>query len=131
MKFADHPILVIEDDEDIGYILEAVLKAKNCTVQQARNGREALELIEREGLPSLILLDMRMPVMNGWQFAAAFRAKYDRRVPIVVMTAASDPEMRARQVQADGWIAKPFSIRALVECLQRHLPSDHLFNHVA
>jgi CheY-like chemotaxis protein len=112
-------ILVIEDDEDILLTLETFLEGEGYRVQAAANGREALEAIEARGqLPALILLDMRMPELDGWQFAAAFREKYGGAAPIVVMSAAADTAQRAQEIGATGWLSKPFDLSALLEVLR-------------
>jgi CheY-like chemotaxis protein len=112
-------IMVIEDDEDILSTLESFLEGEGYRVQAAANGREALEAIKAGGqLPTLILLDMRMPVLDGWQFAAAFREQYGGAAPIVVMSAAADTAQRAQQIGATGWLSKPFELSALLEVLR-------------
>jgi CheY-like chemotaxis protein len=117
-------IMVIEDDEDILSTLQTFLEGEGYRVQAAANGREALEAIEVRGqLPTLILLDMRMPVLNGWQFAAAFREQYGGAAPIVVMSAAADTAQRAREIGASGWLSKPFELSALLEILRACSPA--------
>jgi urea transport system substrate-binding protein len=112
-------ILVIEDDEDILSTVETFLQSEGYRVQAAANGHEALEAIKVRGqLPTLILLDMRMPVLDGWQFAAAFREQYGGAAPIVVMSAAADTAQRAREIGASGWLSKPFQLSALLEIVR-------------
>ena len=112
-------VMVIEDDEDILSTLEMFLEIEGYHVQVAKNGREALEAIKASGrLPALILLDMRMPVLDGWQFAAAFREQYGRAAPIVVMSAAANTAQRAEEIGATGWLSKPFTLSALLEILR-------------
>jgi urea transport system substrate-binding protein len=112
-------ILVIEDDEDILATLETFLETEGYQVQAVANGHEALEAIKGRGqLPSLILLDMSMPVLDGWQFAAAFREQYGGATAIVVMSAAADTAQRAREIGASGWLSKPFKLSALLEIVR-------------
>lgn len=109
-------IMVIEDDRDILSTLEDFLEGEGYRVQAVTNGLEALEALEARGeLPSLILLDMRMPVLNGWQFAAAFRDKYGVAAPILVMSAAPDTRQRAQEIGATAWVSKPFELSVLLE----------------
>jgi CheY-like chemotaxis protein len=115
-------ILVVEDDEDLLAIVQAMLEASGFEVLTAANGREALERVAAR-MPSVILLDLKMPVMNGWQFAAEFRARFDTRARIVVMTAADHASERAREIAAEGWLAKPFRKDQLIEALGAQLPS--------
>ena len=68
-------VLVVEDDEALRDIVELALTDAGYRVVTAANGRAALDEVARE-MPGLILLDMKMPVMNGWEFVSAFRARY-------------------------------------------------------
>ena len=79
-------VLVVDDDDDIREVLELALVEQGYVVSQASNGRAALEVVSHE-MPSLILLDMKMPVMSGWEFAAELGRRYARRAPIVVISA--------------------------------------------
>jgi CheY-like chemotaxis protein len=112
-------VLVVEDDPEVSSMVRLILESEGFIVTNAFNGHEALEEIKRE-LPDLILLDMKMPVMNGWQFARAFMAEHDHVVPIVVITAAEDAQRRAREVEAHAWIGKPFRMQELLEAVRRY-----------
>lgn len=107
-------VLVVEDDPDLAALEAEVLKLRGHEVDVACNGREALEAVER-ARPDLILLDMKMPVMNGREFADEYRRREPSTAPIVVVTAADDAQRRAAEVGASGWIAKPFDPDALVD----------------
>ena len=113
-------VLVVDDDDDIREVLEMALEEQGYVVSQASNGREALEVVSQE-MPSLILLDMKMPVMNGWEFAAELGQRYAQRAPIVVISAAEDARRRAAEVGAQGWIGKPFELDDLLEIVKRNL----------
>jgi CheY-like chemotaxis protein len=106
-------ILVIEDDPDLRAVLVSELELEGYDVAEAANGRDALQKIERF-MPNLILLDMRMPVMNGWDFAREFQRRHDRKARIVVVTAAANPKLHAEAIGADGWLAKPFELNELI-----------------
>jgi CheY-like chemotaxis protein len=86
------------------------------------NGAEGLQALEGTDhqFPRLVLLDMLMPVMDGWEFARRFRERYNRRVPIVVMTAATNAQERAAQVDADAFLGKPFDLDDLLACVERY-----------
>ena len=99
-------ILIVDDDADLRDFLQLMLTSMGFEVTSAANGQEALDLMERQN-PDLILLDMKMPVMNGWEFCRALESR-DARPPIVVLTAAPDPAARAAEAHADGWLGKPF-----------------------
>jgi DNA-binding response OmpR family regulator len=112
-------VLVVEDDPDLLALMDMILSDAGYRVRTAAEGGAALELIAQE-MPALILLDMRMPGMNGWEFARAFRARHRRAIPIVVVTAAEDARARAEEIAADGWLAKPFDLDAVVAVAERH-----------
>jgi CheY-like chemotaxis protein len=70
-------------------------------------------------MPGVILLDMRMPVMNGWEFARAFAERHGRACPIVVVTAAENARLRAEEIGADAWLEKPFDVDAVLAAVER------------
>jgi CheY-like chemotaxis protein len=99
-------ILVVDDDPDLREFLQLMLTSLGFNVTSAANGQEALDDMVNHN-PDLILLDMKMPVMNGWEFCRALEGR-EPRPPIVVLTAAPDPAARAAEVCAEGWLGKPF-----------------------
>jgi DNA-binding response OmpR family regulator len=113
------PILLVEDDPDLLALEEIILVDAGYRVRKAPEGRAALAAIAEE-MPSLVLLDMRMPGMNGWDFAREFRARYGRAAPIVVVTAAENARDRAEEIGADGWLAKPFDLEDVLRAVERH-----------
>jgi two-component system, chemotaxis family, chemotaxis protein CheY len=113
-------VLVVDDNDDIREVLGLALEQEGYVVMQAENGRAALEVVAR-GMPALILLDMKMPVMNGWEFAAELRRTYAGSAPIVVISAAEDARRRAMEIGAQGWVAKPFELGDLLEIVRRNL----------
>jgi CheY-like chemotaxis protein len=113
-------ILIIEDEEEILYTLKDFLELEGYQVLTALNGFEAIQLLEKSKMPNLILLDMKMPIMNGWEFAAAFLAKYDHKCPIVITTAAGDAAQRAKDIKANDWISKPFDLDTLLEKIKKN-----------
>lgn len=110
-------ILVIDDDTDLREFLRLMLTSMGFEVTTAANGQEALEFMEGHD-PDLILLDMKMPVMDGWEFCRALEGR-DSRPPIVVLTAAPDPADRAAEAHADGWLGKPFEYADLEATVRR------------
>ncbi len=114
-----HPILVVDDDESILDLVEMTLTDEGYSVVLARNGSEAMDQLERI-IPGLILLDMRMPEMDGWEFAEAYRKARTQTAPMVVITAARDAAERAAQIKADGYVGKPFDLDDLVAVVERY-----------
>jgi CheY-like chemotaxis protein len=111
-------ILVVEDDDDLRTFVAMVLEDAGYSVMEAANGAAALQTLEHVA-PSAILLDMKMPVMDGWQFAARYSQRPTVKAPIIVMTAAHDAAIRATQVQAVGLLSKPFELTELLEIVDR------------
>jgi CheY-like chemotaxis protein len=113
-------VLVVEDDPDLLALMEMILEDAGHRVRTAPEGRAALERVAEE-MPGVILLDMRMPVMSGWEFAREFRARHGRAAPIVVVTAAENAQARAAEIGADGCLAKPFDMGDVLGAVARHL----------
>jgi len=102
------PVLVVDDHAEDRELLCRLLKKEGWSVREAGNGREALEIVAQE-LPSLIMLDLTMPVMDGFEFAREFRKVEPwKKVPIVVITALDldDAELAELQVHVDSVIRK-------------------------
>lgn len=108
-------IMVVEDERDIRLSLKEILELEGYDVLTAENGLDALNILKISTPPNLILLDMKMPVMNGWEFADQFRKTYNSSTPIVVVTAAADSEQRAKDIKATGWVSKPFELGELLK----------------
>lgn len=120
---SDKSVLVIDDDEDLCDLVAAVLRDEGYEVRTAHNGAQALDDLHQHGVPDLILLDMKMPVMDGWEFARRLEGEYDHQTPVVVISAAENPGQRAADIGASGWIGKPFDIDGLVHEVDAHLRS--------
>ena len=110
-------ILVADDDPEMVNIIDEALSYKGYRVVTAKNGKEALERVEAEA-PDLVLLDMKMPVMDGWAFTKALRERHGRTIPIVVITAMEDSQLRADELGAEGELGKPFNMQQLYEVVE-------------
>jgi CheY-like chemotaxis protein len=110
-------VLVVDDEEAIRLTLVGVLELEGYVVRTAANGAEALAAVEAE-LPCAVLLDMRMPVLDGWGFAAALRDR-GLHVPIAVMTAAQNAQLWCDEIGADVCLSKPFDLDAVVATVAR------------
>lgn len=113
-------ILMIEDEKDILSTMKDFLEFEGYDVLTAENGLLALDILKNSEMPNLILLDMKMPKMNGWEFAAAFSETYKNATPIIVATAAVDAEQRAKDAKAVDWVEKPFDLDLLLEKIKKH-----------
>lgn len=114
-KPANRTVMVVEDDERIRAFITAGLQKNGYQVVTAANGQEALEFIQRTP-PRLVLLDLNMPQMGGWQFLQ--RRRYDSRlqgVPVIVISGDGTlPRANAPQ-EGIACLAKPFELTTLVE----------------
>jgi CheY-like chemotaxis protein len=115
-------VLIVDDDADMLEVMELVLRDAGYPTRSALNGRLALDAVAN-GMPRLILLDMLMPVMNGWQFAREFRARYGDEVPIVVATAAEHVRARSDGLDASDVLPKSFEVADLLRIVARHVPA--------
>jgi CheY-like chemotaxis protein len=114
-------VLVIEDDVDILRAVVQVLEDEGYAVRAAENGRVALALLRAPGVPPpcVILLDLMMPVMDGW----AFRAEQVRdpalaSIPVIVLTADGNAAEKAALMNGVGALRKPVELLTLLEAIQ-------------
>lgn len=119
-------VLVIDDEPDVRAVCAAVLSRAGFVVLLATNGPEGLALLDHHDV-SLILLDVMMPGMNGWEVLREVR-RVDRRLPVVMLTARNEESLRilAFDLEADDYIAKPFGRHELVARIRaqfRRLPN--------
>ena len=115
-------VLFVDDDPDLRGAVRTILNLGGYEARCVANGEEALEAVA-EKMPAVVLLDMLMPVMNGWECATELRARFGRNVPIVVVTAAEHAQARAAQI---GGVAdvlqKPFDMDDLFRVVARYVP---------
>jgi two-component system, chemotaxis family, chemotaxis protein CheY len=123
VTMAQRRILVVDDDTGIRSFVEMALDSEGYAVSTATNGAQALAVTDQVH-PDLILLDMRMPIMDGWTFARRYREQDGPKAPIVVITAATDAGERAAEIQADGYLGKPFDLDELLGLVSRYTSRD-------
>ena len=112
-------ILVIDDDDDIRAVLAMVLDEAGFRVVTAANGREALEHLREDPQPDVILLDLMMPEMDGYQFRAEQqRDPALRAIPTLIVTAGTVTS-RVEALGAEVILRKPVSLRRLVDTIRR------------
>lgn len=115
-------ILVVEDDEEIAYLLKFMLEREGYHVSHAIDGKEAIRLIDEMSSPNLVLLDVMLPYHDGFQLITYIRKKEDwKEVPIVMLTAKSQETSIARALEAgaNDYIVKPFQPLELMVRLRR------------
>jgi signal transduction histidine kinase len=113
-------ILLVEDDRSIREAVQSVLEDEGYEVLQSGNGRDALDRLRSGVRPDLVVLDLRMPVMDGWEFRAA--QKNDPNLAgIPVLAVSADGSAKAEAIAADGYLRKPLSTRTLLETVARIL----------
>lgn len=119
-QLKQRPILVVDDDEDLLDMLVDLLAAAGYEVGWAVNGADAFDQIQKGGLPSVIFLDMHMPVMTGAEFLELRQKHRDlSKVPVVVMSAHAVSFSRAAFGVVDV-IVKPFSFDELLRVAKRY-----------
>jgi two-component system chemotaxis response regulator CheY len=113
-------VLIVEDEDAVGEIIVDILSDAGFAVRRARNGREGLAVLG-QWLPRVILLDLMMPVMDGWTFRAEQRrlSGPEAEVPVIVLSGARDVRMRAGELQAVQAISKPFDLDEVVGAVER------------
>jgi CheY-like chemotaxis protein len=109
-------VLVVDDNWDIRLLIGIVLRRLEAEMIPASSGPQALELLRSGPLPDLVLLDIQMPVMDGWDTLTAIRAdERAKDLPVVLCTVKASPadNLRGWTLGCDGYISKPFRIAEL------------------
>lgn len=119
----DAPILVVDDDPDALDIVRTFLESKGYRVVTATDGREALVKVE-ESRPALVLLDVMMPEIDGWEVARTIKNSSEfRDTRVVMLTARSDftDKQEGLRAGADDYIVKPIRLQELGQKVERNL----------
>jgi len=114
-------ILVVDDDDNIRQIVQLCLSDEGYRVRDAPNGEAALEMLGNFD-PELILLDLRMPVMNGWEFARRYRTRPGPHAPIVAFVAALNAKEECAGLETVAILSKPFDLDDLLAAVRAQLP---------
>ena len=114
-------VLLVEDDDDERDALAALLEQEDYRVLQAPNGAEALKLLEAEpGQCQLILLDLMMPIMNGWDFRKLQKRKAAlANIPVVLMSAGAQIAFAVEDLDAAGYVTKPVEFSDLLQKVEQ------------
>lgn len=115
-------VLVVEDDSDLRESICAVLKDAGYTSWAAENGEVALERARAER-PCVILLDLMMPIMNGWEFRSEqLKDPHISSIPVIIMTADDRAPEKAKTLHTD-YLRKPITLDALIELVGNYCGS--------
>jgi CheY-like chemotaxis protein len=121
MTVKDDYILIVEDDTELREGLSDALLLEGYRVETAENGQSALRFLKGAARPCLILLDLMMPVMDGWTFRQELLNDTELAdIPVVVMTAAN--ASAARSVRAHKTLQKPLEMNTVVDVVLQHCP---------
>jgi CheY-like chemotaxis protein len=113
------PVLIVEDDEDLREMMAQMLTLEGFQAVAVANGREALEYLHESGRPDVILLDLMMPVMDGWEFRRQQRADPALApVPVIVLSALD--QARASSLEAEAFLKKPLDFDRLISLVRTY-----------
>lgn len=117
----DEFVLLVEDDDDMRQDLAFLIAHRGHRVETAANGQEALDKLEKLGPPCIIILDLMMPVMDGWQTRAELlRRPTLSAVPVILLSGIADIQNEARSLQALAYLTKPIDLPRLYEMVSAH-----------
>jgi CheY-like chemotaxis protein len=119
-------VLVVDDDTDLRQLTAVLLSCNGYDVVQASNGQEAIGQLHQHS-PDLVILDLNMPVMDGWQFRAEQLRLPDGQltaIPVLLLTGEDRSDDHARTLKAVGFIKKPFDADELLKAIESALPHD-------
>jgi CheY-like chemotaxis protein len=122
---APRRVLIVDDDPDLSEVLRRVLHRCGYAVQVARNGREALEALRQGQGPEVVLLDLMMPDMNGWEFRAEqLKDPELSGIPLVVFSGHGKIEQDTASIKAAANLRKPVALEDLLQVLGRVLAGE-------
>ncbi len=125
MSFSQYKILHVEDLEDNRGIIRQLARRMGVTLLEAGDGLEGVAIAKRE-LPNVILMDLSLPIMDGWEATTQLKADpTTRHIPVIALTAhaMAGDEQRARAAGCDGYVAKPIDLVSFQRLLERVLHS--------
>jgi two-component system, OmpR family, response regulator MprA len=114
-------LMVVDDDEDIREVAKLLLEIEGYRVATASDGADAWEQVNESERPSLILLDLMMPRMDGEQFIKALRASPLAGIPVVIMSGQNAADDKAKELAADDCLTKPTDLEQLLLTIRRCL----------
>jgi len=120
VTFVCHTVLVIEDDEPILFAIQETLALEGYKVVTAMDGKKGLAILHTVEPPCLILLDLMLPIMNGWEFLDQLKKEGDTlaAIPVVIASAAGKAALTATK-RAQGYIKKPIDLELLLTTVRK------------
>jgi CheY-like chemotaxis protein len=114
-------ILLVEDDDDIRETLADLLRSRGYAVTAVTNGRDAIEWLKRSAAPCLIILDLMLPIMDGWEFRAQQMTDPSlAAIPVIVLSGISDAKQHAVNLRAVDYLPKPIDLDRLYKTVEQH-----------
>ena len=123
-KLKNKIVLIVDDEERNLFALSSYLETLDMFVRTARNGEEALSMINAGPMPDIVLLDMMMPVMDGFETLAAMKKNGClEKLPVLAVTAKAMKGDKEKCLEAGAWdyLSKPVDIRSLIEKMERYI----------
>jgi CheY-like chemotaxis protein len=126
VKSQGKTILIVDDEDGMRSLLSHLLTREGYQVKTATQGFDALDVLAKDpSLPALILLDLRMPVMDGWQFRKLQRENSRiAGIPVVVITSAQTTEDDVKSIQAAAYLTKPVQAAMLLKLVREHAAGE-------
>jgi CheY-like chemotaxis protein len=126
MSVPKKPVLVIEDDTEIREALSDILSSEGYTVHTANNGQEGLDYLKTQRQkPGIIILDLMMPIMDGWHFRNHQLQDPDlAKIPVVIITADGNASQKAKAMNATAGLKKPIDLDEFLETIQKSIISS-------
>ena len=117
----ERPILIVDDDQGVRGVLAQILEDEGHAVRTATNGLDALEKLRGAVTPCVILLDLMMPVMNGWEFMTQRQEEREiAAIPVVVISADQGARAKAEAIGAVDCLEKPIDLNRLIDTVDRY-----------
>ncbi|HEY1584574.1 MAG TPA: response regulator [Polyangia bacterium] len=118
-------VLIIEDDEGVADSLAAILREEGYDVEAVNDGAAALQRLQQRPLPTLILLDLMMPVVDGIDFRRRQLADAElSKIPVIIISARPDIAEQAQTLHADAFLQKPMSFEELLHVVQNRAVTE-------
>jgi CheY-like chemotaxis protein len=117
-------VMIVEDDDEIRELLAEMLADRGFLVSTARHGKDALELLRTKPHPNVLLLDLMMPVMDGWQMRAEMLADPQlAAIPVIIVSGAADVQEGSEMLKAARVLTKPVKWPVLLDSVRNHATS--------